>query len=81
MGETSATSESLKQDIETLTQKQIQKVAEFISFLRFQEKRQKVKLTPELLAPLATEFLEEDRAITESGMDDYVGMLSNKDKL
>ena len=45
-----ATGESLKQDIETLTHEQIQKVAEFISFLRFQEKRQRIELTPELLA-------------------------------
>jgi cytochrome c553 len=32
-----ATSESLKQDIEKLSDEQLQQVAEFIAFLRFQE--------------------------------------------
>ena len=62
-----ANSESLKQDIEKLTDEQIQQVAEFIAFLRFQEKRKRTKLDPLLLAPLATEFANEDRALAESG--------------
>lgn len=76
-----ATSESLKQDIDTLTHEQIQKVAEFISFLRFQKKRQRVELTPELLVPLSTEFAEEDRALAESGMSDYAMMSAKEDQL
>ena len=76
-----ATSESLKQDIEKLTDEQIQQVAEFIAFLRFQEKRRRVKLDPLLLAPLATEFANEDRALAESGMDDYAEMLVQEDQL
>lgn len=75
------TSESLKQDIEKLTDEQLQKVAEFIAFLRFQEKRSRVDIDPALLATLATEFAEEDRALAESGMDDYAGMLATEDKL
>lgn len=66
----SVTSESLKQDIENLTEVQLQQVAEFVDFLRFKEKRKLTKLDPALLAPLATEFAEEDRALAESGMDD-----------
>ena len=76
-----ATSESLKQDIEKLTDEQLQKVAEFIAFLRFQEKRSRVDIDPTLLAPLATEFAEEDRALAESGMDDYADMLAREDQL
>ena len=76
-----ATSESLKQDIEKLTEEQLQKVAEFIAFLSFQEKRRHVDIDPALLAPLATEFAEEDRALAESGMDDYAGMLAKEDQL
>jgi hypothetical protein len=76
-----ATSESLKQDIEKLTGEQLQQVAEFIAFLRFQEKRKRVQLNPVLLSPLATEFAEEDRALAESGMDDYAAMLVQEDQL
>ncbi|MGF1524636.1 MAG: hypothetical protein ACFBSF_20110 [Leptolyngbyaceae cyanobacterium] len=76
-----ATSESLKQDIEKLTDKQLQQVAEFIAFLRFQEKRKRIILDPVLLAPLATEFAEEDRALAESGMGDYADMLAQEDQL
>ncbi|MBX2865737.1 MAG: hypothetical protein KTR27_19465 [Leptolyngbyaceae cyanobacterium MAG.088] len=76
-----ATSESLKQDIEKLTDEQLQQVAEFIAFLRFQEKRKRIILDPVLLAPLATEFSEEDRALAESGMGDYADMLAQEDQL
>ncbi|WP_250565865.1 hypothetical protein [Adonisia turfae] len=76
-----ATSESLKQDIEKLTNEQLQQVAEFIAFLQFQEKRKRITLDPVLLAPLATEFAEEDRVLAESGMDDYADMLAKEDQL
>ncbi|MEO1353533.1 MAG: hypothetical protein AAFW84_33055 [Cyanobacteria bacterium J06635_15] len=75
------TSESLKQDIEKLTDEQLQQVAEFIAFLRFQEKRKRITLDPVLLAPLATEFAEEDRALAESGIGDYADMLAQEDQL
>ena len=75
------TSEALKQDIEKLTDEQLQQVAEFIAFLRFQEKRKRIILDPVLLAPLATEFADEDRALAESGMGDYTDMLAQEDQL
>ena len=75
-----ATSESLKQDIEKLTDEQLQQVAEFIAFLQFQEKRKRINLDPVLLAPLATEFAEEDRALAESGIGDYADMLAQEDQ-
>jgi hypothetical protein len=76
-----ATSESLKQDIEKLSDEQLQQVAEFIAFLRFQEKRKRIILDPVLLAPLATEFADEDRTLAESGMGDYADMLAQEDQL
>ena len=75
------TSESLRQDIEKLTDEQLQQVAEFIAFLRFQEKRKRINLDPVLLASLATEFAEEDRALAESGIGDYADMLAQEDQL
>ncbi|MEL6160346.1 MAG: hypothetical protein AAFR18_14135 [Cyanobacteria bacterium J06627_32] len=73
------TSESIQQDIEKLTAQQLQQVAEFIAFLRFKEKRQRMELTPELLVSLSTEFAEEDRTLAESGVDDYANMLAKED--
>jgi len=75
------TSESLKHDIEKLTDEQLQQVAEFIAFLRFQEKRRRVELEPALLASLATEFAKEDRILAESGIDDYATILAKEDQL
>ena len=75
------TSESLRQDIEKLTDEQLQQVAEFIAFLRFQENRKRINLDPVLLASLATEFAEEDRALAESGIGDYADMLAQEDQL
>ncbi|MEM1241745.1 MAG: hypothetical protein AAGI45_18085 [Cyanobacteria bacterium P01_H01_bin.26] len=75
------TSESLRQDIEKLTDEQLQQVAEFIAFLRFQEKRKRINLDPVLLASLTTEFAEEDRALAESGIGDYADMLAQEDQL
>ena len=76
-----ATSESLKQDIEKLTDEQLQQVADFIAFLQFQEKRKRIILDPVLLAPLATEFADEDRALAESGIGDYADMLAQEDQV
>jgi hypothetical protein len=75
-----ATSESLKQNIDELTDEQLQQVAQFIAFLQFQEKRQRLALDPTLLASLATEFAEEDRALAEAGIDEYANMLAQEDQ-
>lgn len=73
------TSEALKQDLDHLTEEQLQQVAEFIAFLKFREKRHRRTLDPAQLASLATEFAEEDRALAETGMDDYATMLAQED--
>ena len=67
------TSEALKQDLDRLTQGQLQQVADFIAFLKFRD-RPRLELTPSQLATLAKEFAdfaEEDRALAELGMRDY----------
>ena len=60
---------------------QLQQVANFIAFLKFQDKRRRVVLDPNQLASLATEFVEEDRALSEEGMSDYAAMLHQEDPL
>lgn len=74
------TSEALKQDLDQLTDEQLQQVADFIAFLKFQDKRRRVILDPTQFASLATEFAEEDRTLAEAGMDDYAVMLAQEDQ-
>ncbi|NJR60676.1 MAG: hypothetical protein HC769_18715 [Cyanobacteria bacterium CRU_2_1] len=73
------TSEALKQDLDRLTNDQLQQVADFIAFLKFRDKRRRVVLDPTRLASLATEFAEEDRTLAEVGMGDYAAMLAQED--
>jgi hypothetical protein len=73
-------SEVLKQDLDQLTDEQLQQVADFIAFLRFQEQRRRVALDPAQLVSLGIEFAEEDRAFAELGMSDYATMLVQEDQ-
>ncbi len=78
----SISSEVLKQDLDGLTTEQLQQVADFISFLKFRDKRRrKAVLDPSQLTSLATEFSEEDRIFAEAGMSDYAAMLDREDEL
>ncbi|MBW4623346.1 MAG: hypothetical protein KME17_28805 [Cyanosarcina radialis HA8281-LM2] len=74
-------SEVLKQDLDRLTNEQLQQVADFIAFLKFRDKRRRIVLDPDRLATLATEFAEEDRVLAEAGMSDYAAMLDREDRL
>ncbi|QGZ90057.1 hypothetical protein [Microcystis aeruginosa] len=73
------TSQALKQDLDQLTNDQLQQVADFIAFLKFQDKRRRIILDPSQLASLATDFTEEDRIFAETGMDDYAVMLAQEE--
>jgi hypothetical protein len=64
-------SESLKKDIDQLSNDQLKQVAEFIAFLKFRDKRRGIVLDPALLAPLATEVAEDERDLAEMGIEDY----------
>lgn len=73
--------EAIKQDLDLLTSEQLQQIVDFIAFLRFRDKRRRMILDPQQLAPLATEFAQEDRALAQEGMDDYMAMLAQEDQL
>lgn len=75
----SVRSETLKQELDRLTNEQLQQVADFIAFLKFRDKRRHLALHPSQLTALATEFAEEDRALAEAGMGDYAAMLHQED--
>ena len=77
----SISTETIKQDLDQLTDDQLRQVVNFIAFLKFQDKRRRVVLDPDQLASLSTEFAEEDRALSEEGMNDYAAMLHHEDRL
>lgn len=73
-------SEAIKQDIDQLSDDQLQQVADFIAFLKFRAQRPKRTLGPAQLALLATEFATNDRALAEAGLDDYANLLDREDQ-
>jgi hypothetical protein len=74
--------EDLKQNLDGLTHKQLQQVADFIAFLKFRNQRHpQIILNPTHLAKLFTEFAEEDHSFAEAGMSDYAAMLDQEDLL
>jgi hypothetical protein len=76
----SISTEALKQDLDQLTNEQLQQVADFIAFLKFQNKRRRTVLDPTQLATLATDFAEADRTLAEAGMVDYAAILEQEEQ-
>lgn len=76
----SINSQTLKQEIDRLTSEQLQQVADYVAFIKFRDRR-KIVLDSSNLASLATEFAEEDRALSDAGMSDYKAMLHREDEL
>jgi hypothetical protein len=71
--------DTVKNDIDQLTEEQLQQVADFIAFLRFRDRRHRQVLHEDQLASLASEFAEEDSRLAEWGMEDYTELLSHED--
>jgi hypothetical protein len=68
--------EALKQDLDGLTQTQLQQVADFVAFLKFRSQlHHRAIPEPNRLAALFAEFAAEDRDLAEAGMSDYIMML------
>ncbi len=67
-------------DLDQLTRKQLQQVADFVAFLKFRNQgHRRVILDPTHLAALFTEFADEDRVLAEAGMSEYAAMLHQED--
>jgi hypothetical protein len=70
--------EYVTQALESLTDAELQEVAEYVAFLKF---RARVALPPQLdeaqLARLYAEFADDDRRLAEEGMAEYqTGLLA-----
>lgn len=72
--------EQVTQALDTLSEAELQQVAEYVAFLRF-----RARVAPQLvvdatqLAPLYAEFADEDRALAEEGLDAYRDHLHDED--
>ncbi|MCC5897787.1 MAG: hypothetical protein JJU32_07705 [Phormidium sp. BM_Day4_Bin.17] len=67
--------DTVKNDIDRLTEEQLRQVADFIAFLRFRDRRHRQVLHEDQLASLASEFAEEDSRLAQLGMNEYAQML------
>ncbi|MFM7384633.1 MAG: hypothetical protein ACKN9E_08205 [Microcystaceae cyanobacterium] len=72
--------ETLKQELEHLNDQQLQQLADFIAFLKFQSKLSQSEPDLNQFAHLYQEFAEEDRELAEMGMNEYTKSLEHEDQ-
>lgn len=66
--------------LQGLDETELREVAEYVAFLKFRERQQKVAMLHEAgVAALYAEFAEDDRSLAEAGMDDYADQLAAED--
>ena len=72
--------EQVAQALNTLSEAELQQVADYVAFLRF---RARMGSLPAIdateLALLYTEFADEDRALAEEGLENYRTQLHDED--
>ncbi|MGB3292144.1 MAG: hypothetical protein WBB01_04010 [Phormidesmis sp.] len=76
----SVNTEAIQQDLTQLDDEQLEQVANFIAFLKFQGKYRRVELNMEQMRLLSADA-GEDRALAEAGLDDYAAALAQEDYL
>lgn len=69
--------ESLEQDLDRLSNPQLQQVADFIAFLKFRDRPGRTIDVTQFAA--IADFAEDDRSIAEAGMEDYIALLPQED--
>ena len=74
------TKETLKKDIDRLNNQQLQQLADFIAFLKFQSKLSQPKPDLNQFTHLYQEFADEDRELAEMGMNEYTKSLENNEE-
>jgi outer membrane protein assembly factor BamD (BamD/ComL family) len=72
--------ERVTQAIENLNEDELQRVAEFLDYLRYRERVNTIStIDSTLLAELYAEFGDKDRSMAEEGMDSYLEGLKTED--
>lgn len=70
--------ERVTQAIENLNEDELQRVAEFLDYLRYRELVNTIStIDPTRMAELYAEFVDKDRSMAEEGMDGYIEGLKN----
>jgi len=72
--------EHVSQELDTLGETELQQVADYLSFLKFQNRtRTRPIWDEEKMAALYAEFADDDRELAEMGMEDYARGLARED--
>ena len=74
------TKEQINQQLNHLTQEQLNQVSDFITFLKFREKLINPNFNTEKIANLYQEFADEDRQLAEEGINEYTDLLTKEDQ-
>ncbi|MGK7941767.1 MAG: hypothetical protein AB4062_16780 [Crocosphaera sp.] len=74
------TKEQINQQLNHLTQEQLNQVSDFITFLKFREKLINPNFNTEKIANLYQEFADEDRKLAEEGINEYADLLTKEDQ-
>ncbi len=74
------TKEKINQQLEQLSEEQLDQVSEFIAFLKFREKFINPIINTERISQLYQEFAEEDRQLAEQGINEYAELLKQEDQ-
>ena len=74
------TKEKINQQLEQLSEEQLNQVSEFIAFLKFREKFINPIINTERISQLYQEFAEEDRQLAEQGINEYAELLKQEDQ-
>jgi len=73
------TREQVLEEIEALNEAEVEKVAEYLAFLKYRSRVKSHEVDESRLAALYAEFAEEDRGLAEEGMKDYAEGLAKED--
>ncbi len=69
------------QTLESLTEDELQEVADYLAFIRYRARVQAMpQISKEQLASLYAEFAEEDRELAEEGMTEYLQTLQSEEE-
>lgn len=69
----------LTQQLDDLSEEQLKQVSDFIAFLKFQARSNNLQIDESTIGKLYEEFAEEDKQLSELGMEEYAELLSQED--
>ena len=76
-----STRQEITNSLDTLSQSDVELVAQYVAFLRYQARINAFPVVDESqLAALYAEFADEDRELAEAGLADYESLLVGEDE-